>query len=88
MALRPLLPLAAPPPKPSHGDIRLNELRRGLRCECGVRGARLSLIPSHLVRDVQEIDRRKPTIADAVARGTAAVIDARAEIRAGKPVRL
>lgn len=77
-----------------HGDLTIDQLRRRLVCQvCGRRSYRLQVLhqPGPVgSRPPRELpaELRKKLVTDAVGRGMAAVADARAEIRDGKPMRL
>lgn len=74
-----------------HGDIPLSEVRRRLVCKvCGRRSYRIQIVPEgglHAPQRELPVEARKKIIADAIARGTAAVNAARQELRDGKPMR-
>jgi hypothetical protein len=77
-----------------HGDLSIGDVRRRLICKvCGRRSYRVQILHqagpgnSKPPRELPPVALKK-VLADAVARGTAAVNEARAEIRDGKPMRL
>jgi hypothetical protein len=76
-----------------HGDLSIGDVRRRLICRvCGRRSCRLQIhhqsgpVGSRPPRELPP-EARKRITAGRIALGMAAVADARAEIRAGKPMR-